>query len=361
MRNGPHPLRQTPLRRQLQLATPSPCSTPRPAKPSKPSAPPSIRNRLPGSTPNSLALSPGRAHALRRQRRQQQRRRVRRERARQKPLAGLHPGGLVSHLGARDAGRQTSARRQRQRTHFAANPRGPIPGVTASADPTVQYIARLFRGTLSIIDLPSREEIRAPARRLHRPGLSLQPAETRCHRLRLAPHRQPGSLRAGRARAPSNTASTSSRKTAPTTRSSATCPQGNGDPKLCLFPERVTPNHHKLAREFVLLDNFYADAEVSADGHEWSMGAYATDFVEKIWPLNYGHNRSRKFPYPAEGFFPIAAPAGGYLWDRAQSRGRHLPQLRRIRPQRSHARIARRLPASPACAATSTKVIADSI
>jgi len=98
-------------------------------------------------------------------------------------------------------------------------------------------------------------------------------------------------------------------------------PQGNGDAKVCLFPERVTPNHHKLARDFVLLDNFYAEAEVSASGHEWSMGAYCSDFVEKTWPLNYGHNREGKFPYPAEGSFPIASPSAGYLWDRAHEAG----------------------------------------
>ncbi|HEX4591122.1 MAG TPA: beta-propeller fold lactonase family protein, partial [Gemmataceae bacterium] len=63
--------------------------------------------------------------------------------------------------------------------------------------------------------------------------------------------------------------------------------EGNGDPKLCVFGEETTPNHHKLAREFVLLDNFYCDGEVPADGHEWSMGAYATDYVEKVWPLAY--------------------------------------------------------------------------
>src|SRR5262249_10251948 len=95
----------------------------------------------------------------------------------------------------------------------------------------------------------------------------------------------------------------------------------NGDSGLCLFPERVTPNHHKLAQEFVLLDNFYVESEVSADGHEWSMGAYATDFVEKIWPLNYNHNKHKKYPYPAEGNFPIAAPATGYLWDKAKEAG----------------------------------------
>ncbi len=97
--------------------------------------------------------------------------------------------------------------------------------------------------------------------------------------------------------------------------------EGNGDPSLCIFPERVTPNHHKLAREFVLLDNFYVESEVSADGHEWSVGAYATDFVEKMWPLSYGHNQQKKYTYPAEGNFNIAAPAGGYLWDRAKAAG----------------------------------------
>jgi phospholipase C len=99
-------------------------------------------------------------------------------------------------------------------------------------------------------------------------------------------------------------------------------PQGNGDPSLCLFPRNISPNHHHLAEEFVLLDNFYVDAEVSADGHEWTMGAYATDFVEKMWPLSYGHNSAhKKYHYPSEGNFPIATPAGGYLWDRAKEAG----------------------------------------
>ncbi len=91
--------------------------------------------------------------------------------------------------------------------------------------------------------------------------------------------------------------------------------EGNGEADLCLFPESVTPNHHKIAREFVLLDNFYVDGEVSADGHEWTMGAYATDFVEKIWPLSY--RGGKIFGYPAEGAKDlIARPSGGYLWDK---------------------------------------------
>jgi DNA-binding beta-propeller fold protein YncE len=96
--------------------------------------------------------------------------------------------------------------------------------------------------------------------------------------------------------------------------------QGNGDPDICIFPARVTPNHHALVEEFVLLDNFYVESEVSADGHEWSMAAYATDFVEKTWPLNYRGDKG-KLAYPSEGEFPIAFPAGGYIWDRCRQAG----------------------------------------
>ena len=95
-------------------------------------------------------------------------------------------------------------------------------------------------------------------------------------------------------------------------------PEGNGDSSLCLFPEIVTPNQHALAREFVLFDNFYVDAEVSADGHNWSMGAYATDYVEKSWPTLYG---GRGGIYDFEGGHPIASPSDGYLWDNCLRNG----------------------------------------
>ena len=78
-------------------------------------------------------------------------------------------------------------------------------------------------------------------------------------------------------------------------------PEGNGDKNLCIFPEKVTPNLHALAREFVLLDNFYVESEVSADGHEWTMAAYATDFVEKTWPLSYRRGHLRHDPISRRG------------------------------------------------------------
>ena len=95
-------------------------------------------------------------------------------------------------------------------------------------------------------------------------------------------------------------------------------PQGNGDPSLAIFGRDVTPNAHALAEEFVLLDNLYCDAEVSADGHNWSMGAYATDFVEKVWPPMYGN---KGFSYVFEGNDANAFPTNGYLWDAAARAG----------------------------------------
>jgi DNA-binding beta-propeller fold protein YncE len=93
-------------------------------------------------------------------------------------------------------------------------------------------------------------------------------------------------------------------------------PEGNHDSSLCMFPEKITPNQHKLAEEFTLYDNFYDDAEVSASGHNWSTAAYATDYVEKLYPNNYGH---RGQEYNFEGGAPVAAPSSGYIWNNVLS------------------------------------------
>jgi len=94
-------------------------------------------------------------------------------------------------------------------------------------------------------------------------------------------------------------------------------PEGNGDPKLVLFGENVSPNHHAIAREFVLLDNFYVNGEVSADGHSWTMGGYATDYLEKNWPTSYG---SRGGSYAGEGAREVANNKV-YFWDLCQRNG----------------------------------------
>jgi hypothetical protein len=94
--------------------------------------------------------------------------------------------------------------------------------------------------------------------------------------------------------------------------------EGNGDTSLVLFGEKITPNEHKLAMDFVLLDNFYVDAEVSADGHNWSLGGYATDYLEKTWVTSYG---GRGGTYDAEGNRAIANNKNGFLWDNCKRGG----------------------------------------
>jgi YVTN family beta-propeller protein len=94
--------------------------------------------------------------------------------------------------------------------------------------------------------------------------------------------------------------------------------KGNGDPSLTLFDESAAPNHYKLAREFVLFDNFYVNADVSADGHNWASAAIAPDFVQRLWQPEYA---GRTKYYGFEGGEPANTPPAGYLWSNAISAG----------------------------------------
>lgn len=105
--------------------------------------------------------------------------------------------------------------------------------------------------------------------------------------------------------------------------------EGDGDTALAFFPQPVTPNAHALAARFGLFDRFFVNAEVSADGHNWTTAAYATDYLEKTVPSEYS-DRGRSYDYegtnrnriPSEhGEEDAAEPANGYLWDLAQRSG----------------------------------------
>ena len=91
-------------------------------------------------------------------------------------------------------------------------------------------------------------------------------------------------------------------------------PQGNGDPKLCGLGEEVTPNHHKLAREFTLFDNGYVSGTNSADGHNWTDGAIANDYLERFYT---GYRT-----YPDDGDDPMGRNPSGYIWDAALRKGK---------------------------------------
>ena len=99
-------------------------------------------------------------------------------------------------------------------------------------------------------------------------------------------------------------------------------PVGNGDPSLTMYGADITPNEHKLALQFGVLDNFFDSGEVSGDGHVWSNAAIGTDYLEKGWEQNY-RNGQRGYDfeglvsqgYPLLQHIPdVNEPASGYLW-----------------------------------------------
>src|SRR6266850_1798153 len=90
--------------------------------------------------------------------------------------------------------------------------------------------------------------------------------------------------------------------------------RGNGDARLAIFDNAVTPNAHAIAARWVLFDNFYVSGEVSADGHEWTTRAFAGDYNEKTWPQNYSDRREWDFTSGED----LANPGGAYLWDAAR-------------------------------------------
>lgn len=93
--------------------------------------------------------------------------------------------------------------------------------------------------------------------------------------------------------------------------------EGNGDARLAIFDNGVTPNAHAIARRWVLFDNFYVNGEVSANGHEWTNRAFAGDYNEKTWPQIYSNRRQWDLTSGED----LANPRGAYIWDAALAKG----------------------------------------
>ncbi|MDQ4141932.1 MAG: bifunctional YncE family protein/alkaline phosphatase family protein [Bacteroidota bacterium] len=203
-----------------------------------------------------------------------------------------------------------------------ANPAGPQPikvsdnsgshtGVTGKQE--VQYIGGLFKGTLSFIDRPDEAKLKTYSKQVYANSPFTKQMEVQAR----GEAGNPVPTRVGE-KSPIKYVFYVIKENRTYDQVLGDMKEGNGDSTLCIFPEKVTPNHHALAREFVLLDNFYVDAEVSADGHNWSMAAYATDYTEKTWPTSYG---GRGGTYDYEGTRKIAYPRDGYIWDYCQRAG----------------------------------------
>ena len=192
------------------------------------------------------------------------------------------------------------------------NPKGPNPYQKKTEE--TQYIAGMFLGAVSFIDIPNEDKLAEYTAQVERNnGFS----EVKCEKFADESEISPIPRQVGQS-SPIKHVIYIVKENRTYDQVLGDLSQGDGDPNLCLFGREITPNHHAMAEKFVLLDNFYTDAEVSADGHEWSMGAIATDFVEKTWPTFYS-DRGRF--YPSEGVCPAAYPATGYIWDIAAQGG----------------------------------------
>jgi YVTN family beta-propeller protein len=202
-----------------------------------------------------------------------------------------------------------------------ANPYGPNPVrkreevIYQEGDKTkpieVQYIGGLFKGTMSIINTPTPQQLSIYSQVVYRNT----PYNKKAESVSKGEVGNPIPMKLGDP-SPIKYVFYLIKENRTYDQVLGDIKEGNGDPSLVLFGENITPNLHKLAKEFVLLDNFYCDGEVSADGHSWSMGAYATDYLEKNWPTSYG---GRGGSYPGEGMNKTANNKW-YIWDQCKKK-----------------------------------------
>jgi len=202
-----------------------------------------------------------------------------------------------------------------------ANPKGPQPvkktdnsGYQKSpVNSREQYIGGLFKGTLSFIDAPNEVQLKGYTKQVY----ANTPFNNKIAATAAGETGNPIPRRRGE-KSPIKHVFYIIKENRTYDQVLGDMQKGNGDTSLCIFGAKVTPNLHAVANEFVLLDNFYVDAEVSADGHNWSMAAYATDFIEKTWPTSYG---GRGGNYDSEGTRKVGDPRDGYIWDYCKRAG----------------------------------------
>jgi YVTN family beta-propeller protein len=205
-----------------------------------------------------------------------------------------------------------------------ANPLGPQPiatnvkseshlGEAPARNSRLQYIGSLMKGTLSIIDQPKPKELALLSKKVYENTPYKKEKELNAD----GEVGNPIPMKVGDP-SPIKYVFYVLKENRTYDQVFGDMPEGNGDKSLCLFGEKYTPNQHKLSREYTLFDNFYVDAEVSADGHNWSMGAHANDYLEKTWPTGYGR---RGGVTEGMGRREIANNRDGFIWDFCKRKG----------------------------------------
>jgi YVTN family beta-propeller protein len=202
------------------------------------------------------------------------------------------------------------------------NPCGPTSAraYCAGVDPETQYTARMIKGSVQVVGVPSEGILREYTQQVRRNDQVEPRSQTKPAALDAIKH-----------------VFYVIKENRTYDQVFGDLPRGDGDPALALFKDDSAPNHRALALRFGVYDRFFADAEVSADGHNWATQANATDYVDKTWPFNYspsgrsgqrGYDFEDAIAYPAE-LLPsdptvtrsAAAQTVGYLWDNAWAHG----------------------------------------
>ncbi len=195
-------------------------------------------------------------------------------------------------------------------------PQPPVPGYAGSGSST--YIATLLHGSIAAIDLA---EIEAKREQMTRTVI------------------ETNMMKAAQAKIAFRSGTNPIRHVIYIIKENRTYDQilgdlgvGNGMPGLTMYGEEITPNEHKLARQFGVLDNFYDSGEVSGDGHVWSNAAISSDYTEKTWQQSYrGEQRVYDYEgvvengYPLrEGISDVNEPNSGYIWSDLARNGKSL-------------------------------------
>ena len=225
-------------------------------------------------------------------------------------LEGLIPVGWFPGAIAFDAKRQSLC---------VANIKGIGSGSTVAPGDKVKFNSHQHQGSVSIVPVPSRaalkEHTRVALRNMHYPRLKAAALKPRAG--------QPARPVPERAGEPSvfKHVVYFVKENRTYDQVLGDVPAGNGDPTLCIFGDRITPNQHKLVREFTLLDNTYCCGVLSADGHQWSTTAFATDYMEKSFA---GFPRSYPDGMEDDDVDALAYSPGGFIWDNVLRHGKTL-------------------------------------
>ena len=225
-------------------------------------------------------------------------------------LSGLIPVGWFPGAVVHDAKRKFL---------YVANIKGLSPGGPRKSDGKFGFNSHQYHGTLSLLKIPSRSELESFTRRSltnirypllwqaampPRPGQPTRPVPERVgepsrfkHVVYIIKENRTYDQVFG------------------------DLPGGNGDPTLCVFGDRITPNQHKMVREFVLLDNTYCSGILSADGHQWADSGFTTEYVERSFA---GFPRSYVDGMGDDEVDALAYSAGGFIWDNALAHGKSI-------------------------------------